>query len=101
MGHEEGYAGAVEERPARAAEDGLAKSGAAVQAHDDQVGARRIVLAVPTAPRSLIRALRSEMDEVVCLRDSDDFASVGEAYADFHQVDDDEVVACLAAARAG
>ncbi|OGN44904.1 MAG: hypothetical protein A2623_01865 [Caulobacterales bacterium RIFCSPHIGHO2_01_FULL_70_19] len=64
-------------------------------------GARRIVLAVPTAPRSLIRALRSEMDEVVCLRDSDDFASVGEAYADFHQVDDDEVVACLAAARAG
>lgn len=63
-------------------------------------GARRIILAVPTGPRSLVRALRSEMDEVVCLRESGDFGSVGEAYADFRQVDDEEVVACLAAARA-
>lgn len=63
-------------------------------------GARRIVLAVPTGPRSLVRALRSEMDEVVCLRESGDFGSVGEAYVDFRQVDDEEVVACLAAARA-
>jgi putative phosphoribosyl transferase len=63
-------------------------------------GARRIILAVPTGPRSLVRALRSEMDEVVCLRGSGDFGSVGEAYADFRQVDDEEVVACLAAARA-
>lgn len=63
-------------------------------------GARRIILAVPTGPRSLVRALRSEMDEVVCLWESGDFGSVGEAYADFRQVDDEEVVACLAAARA-
>lgn len=63
-------------------------------------GARRIVLAVPTGPRSLVRALRSEMDEVVCLRESGDFGSVGEASVDFRQVDDEEVVACLAAARA-
>lgn len=64
-------------------------------------GVRRIILAVPTGPHSLLRALRTELDEVVCLHESDDVSSVGEAYGDFRQVEDDEVVAGLAAARVG
>lgn len=58
-------------------------------------GARRIVLAVPAAPRALAAALREEVDEFICLLQPDPFRSVGEAYRDFRQVSDAEVVACL------
>lgn len=62
-------------------------------------GARRIVLAVPVAPRPLAEAIRDQVDDFVCLVEPDPFRSVGEAYRDFHQVDDAEVIACLAEAR--
>lgn len=62
-------------------------------------GARRIVLAVPVAPRPLAEAFRDQVDDFVCLVEPDPFRSVGEAYRDFHQVDDAEVIACLAEAR--
>ncbi|GLS01111.1 phosphoribosyltransferase [Brevundimonas denitrificans] len=62
-------------------------------------GARRIVLAVPVAPRSLAEAFRDQVDDFVCLVEPEPFRSVGEAYRDFHQVDDAEVIACLAEAR--
>lgn len=62
-------------------------------------GARRIVLAVPVAPRPLAEAIRDQVDDFVCLVEPDPFRSVGEAYRDFHQVDDAEVIACLGEAR--
>ncbi|MDP3368765.1 MAG: phosphoribosyltransferase family protein [Brevundimonas sp.] len=58
-------------------------------------GVRRIVLAVPVAPPTLAAALREEVDEFVCLLEPDPFRSVGEAYRDFRQVSDADVVACL------
>lgn len=58
-------------------------------------GVRRIVLAVPVAPPSLASALREEVNDFVCLLEPDSFRSVGEAYRDFRQVSDAEVVACL------
>lgn len=58
-------------------------------------GVRRIVLAVPVAPRALASALRQEVDDFVCLLEPDLFRSVGEAYRDFPQVSDADVVACL------
>jgi predicted phosphoribosyltransferase len=62
-------------------------------------GPRRLVLAVPVcAPDSLAR-LREEADEVVCLIAPPQLRGVGEWYANFGQVSDDEVVAALGAGQ--
>ncbi|MEU0004809.1 phosphoribosyltransferase family protein [Streptomyces sp. NPDC006314] len=58
-------------------------------------GAARVVLAVPVAPRDFTRRLGVDADELVCLDTPWDFAAVGQFYADFTQVDDEEVTACL------
>ncbi len=57
-----------------------------------------LVLAVPVAPHDTLMELSREADRVVCLAEPEPFRAVGMHYADFHQVDDDEVVASLAAA---
>ena len=59
-----------------------------------------LVLAVPVAPASTIGELASECDEVVCLATPEPFGAVGAFYRDFHQNEDDEVIALLAEARA-
>jgi putative phosphoribosyl transferase len=58
----------------------------------------RLVLAVPVAPADTLAALRSEADELICLESPDAFGSIGEHYADFHQLSDQEVVDALEAA---
>jgi putative phosphoribosyl transferase len=62
-----------------------------------------LVLAVPVAPHDTLLALRSEVDRIVCLAEPYPFRAIGLHYVDFHQVEDDEVIAILdaAAARAG
>ncbi|WP_325743081.1 phosphoribosyltransferase [Brevundimonas sp.] len=62
-------------------------------------GARRIVLAVPVASRELAASLRQEVDELVCLVEPETLRSVGGWYADFHQISDAEVIACLDTVR--
>jgi len=60
-----------------------------------------LVMAVPVAAADTLRAMRNEADHVVCLAQPSPFHAVGLHYADFHQVDDDEVLAALQdAARA-
>jgi putative phosphoribosyl transferase len=59
-------------------------------------GALRIILATPVAPRTLAATLQDEVDDFVCLVEPEPFRSVGQAYRDFHQMDDAEVIACLA-----
>ncbi len=61
-------------------------------------GAARVVVAVPVAPVDAIVALEREADEVVCLATPEPFFAVGHHYADFHQVDDDELVALMRSA---
>ena len=56
-----------------------------------------LVMAVPVAPPDTIEALRREVDRVVCLAQPEPFYAVGAHYDDFHQVEDDEVMATLAA----
>ncbi|MBL8711149.1 MAG: phosphoribosyltransferase [Rhodospirillaceae bacterium] len=56
---------------------------------------RRLILAVPVAPREVAMALRAEVDELVCLREEDDFGAVGAFYRSFPQVSDAEVVGIL------
>ena len=72
---------------------------AALQALHRQHPAQ-LVLAVPVAPPDTARALRREVDHLVCLQVPEEFDAVGLHYDDFHQVNDDEVLALLADAPA-
>lgn len=51
----------------------------------------RVVVAVPVGPPSTCRELATEADDVVCATMPQGFEAVGQAFADFHQVSDDEV----------
>jgi putative phosphoribosyl transferase len=58
-------------------------------------GARRVVLAVPVAPPGWEQRFGGVADECVALSTPAGFVAVGQAYEDFGQTTDDEVVACL------
>lgn len=62
-----------------------------------QLGAAKVVLAVPVAPARAIVELK-EPDDVVCLLSPQDFKAVGYYYHDFSPTDDREVVQLLDAA---
>lgn len=72
----------------RAALKGLAKA-----------GPQQMILAVPVAPREVVEDLKSLVDEVVCLAMPDPFISVGRHYAEFPQLEDQEVIDLLAEAQ--
>lgn len=61
-------------------------------------GPQAVVVAVPVGPASGCRMLAREADDVVCATMPRDFNAVGQVYADFHQVSDDEVRALLSTA---
>ena len=65
-----------------------------------QLGAARVIAAVPVASSEALRLLRAEADEVVCALEPELFQAVGEWYRDFEQTDDTEVAALLAQSRA-
>ena len=78
-------------------DDGIATGGtmrAALKAMH-QTEARRIVIAVPVASPDMIKALRHEADDVICLRKHEPFVAVGLHYVDFRQTMDEEVVRLL------
>lgn len=60
---------------------------------------RHLILAVPVCPRDSLARLRREADETVCLIAPSQFRGVSEWYQDFSQIDDQEVIAALGAAR--
>ncbi|MCU1532726.1 MAG: phosphoribosyl transferase [Arthrobacter sp.] len=62
-----------------------------------QMGAARVVMAVPVAPAETLLSL-TEPDEVVCLATPAQFTAVGYHYRDFSPTEDDEVVLLLEAA---
>jgi putative phosphoribosyl transferase len=64
-----------------------------------QMKPKHLVVAVPVAPADTIAALAGDVDEVVCLEQPEFFHAIGNHYADFHQVPDDEVIAALHAAE--
>ena len=57
--------------------------------------ASRLVLALPVAPADTAARLRAEAAELVCLWQSALFRCVADFYDDFHQIEDDEVIALL------
>jgi putative phosphoribosyl transferase len=60
-----------------------------------------IIVAVPVGPQSACRELAREADDVVCATMPPAFDAVGQVYADFHQVSDDEVRKLLATPTGG
>ena len=78
-------------------DDGIA-TGATVRAACQVAraqGASRVVVAVPVCSPDTAERLRKEVDELVCLESPAWFFGVGQVYADFRQVSDDEVVDLL------
>jgi predicted phosphoribosyltransferase len=74
-------------------DDGIA-TGASMRAALAAVrtaGPARLIVAVPVGPRQVCQALRRDADDVVCSATPARFESVGQVFADFHQVSDDEV----------
>lgn len=81
-------------------DDGLA-TGATMIAALHSARARhpgRLVCAVPVAAPDSLERVRPLADEVVCLAAPWEFQAVGQYYERFPQVEDDEVIAALAAA---
>jgi putative phosphoribosyl transferase len=81
-------------------DDGLA-TGATMIAALHATRARRparLVCAVPVGAPDSLERVRPYCDELVCLEAPEEFYAVGQFYRDFGQVEDDEVIALLAAA---
>lgn len=65
-----------------------------------QLGAARVVAAVPVASSEALEFMRAEADDVVCPVEPEILVAVGEWYCHFEQTDDTEVAALLAQSRA-
>lgn len=83
-------------------DDGLATGGtaraaiASIRAQNP----KKIVLAVPVVSAETVRALTSDVDEVIASVTPNELYAVGFWYDDFRQVPDDEVIRLLARRRA-
>ena len=79
-------------------DDGIA-TGATAQAGIQAArrrGARKVVLAVPVAPRESLAGLRSMVDELHCLATPEPFYAVGNFFEEWPQVSDAQVRSLLA-----
>ncbi|MEV0671867.1 phosphoribosyltransferase family protein [Mycobacterium sp. NPDC050441] len=77
-------------------DDGIATGATMLAAVRAVRAARRVVVAVPVGPPTVSGQLMEEADDVVCISTPPQFEAVGQAFADFHQVSDDEVRRLLA-----
>lgn len=58
---------------------------------------RRLIAAVAVAPAETLERVEAEADEVICLEVPEPFYAVGQFFADFSEVSDEDVVATLRA----
>jgi putative phosphoribosyl transferase len=87
----------VRDRTAIVVDDGIA-TGASMQVALSAIrrrGPRHMVLAVPVAAPDSLARLRPFVDECVCLDAPVDLGAIGMFYDDFHNVEDEEVIALL------
>jgi putative phosphoribosyl transferase len=83
----------VSEKTVILVDDGIA-TGATIRAAIaslHQRGARKIVVASPVAPESVVISLSNVAEEIVCVLKPRDFGGVGWWYEDFSQTTDEEV----------
>jgi putative phosphoribosyl transferase len=75
-------------------DDGIA-TGATILASakwiKDKHNCKKLVIAVPLAPREILEDLNRAADKVIVLYTPEPFGAVGRFYQDFNQVSDDEV----------
>lgn len=78
-------------------DDGAATGGTMFAAIDDvrNIGATKIIVALPVCPPDTKEELRKRADEAVVLATPKDFNAVGKWYREFPQVEDDEVLRLL------
>lgn len=57
----------------------------------------QLVLAVPVAPPAVVKLLRQDVDQLICLAMPEPFSAIGAHYRHFDQVSDDTVVSLLRA----
>lgn len=78
-------------------DDGVATGSTAIAAIRliEELGARRVVLAVPVGAPDTIESLRSVADDVVSVATPQRFGAVGRFYDRFDQVSDEEAMAYL------
>lgn len=62
-------------------------------------GASKVILAAPVGPIGVQRTMRPDADEVFCLHTPVDLIAIGEAYDNFSQTTDQEVIDLLRLAR--
>lgn len=64
-------------------------------------GAEQIILAIPVAPSSAVRKLKTSpnIDKVVCLHQPERFYAIGQFYRDFGQVSDEQAISILESAE--
>jgi len=92
----------VADRTVLLVDDGLATGYTALAAARAvrAAGPASLVLALPVGPAGTVARLRGEVDELVCLSTPEPFFAVGQFYAEFAQVTDEEVVAKMRERRA-
>ena len=56
---------------------------------------REVIVAVPVASPCRLEAIQVLCDEIVCLHSPEEFYAIGQFYADFSQLEDDEVIRLL------
>ncbi len=78
-------------------DDGLATGATALSAIHviRKMQASKIVLALPVCPEDAVNRFRQEVDELVVLSTPEVFYAVGQSYADFDQISDEQVKALL------
>jgi putative phosphoribosyl transferase len=64
-----------------------------------KLGLKRLVAAIPVGPAETLWEVRHKVDELVVLSQPEPFIAVGNHYRNFAQVEDDEVVEYLKAAK--
>lgn len=62
---------------------------------------KKLVLAIPVAANDSLLRLSALVDQTICLGSPPDFYGVGQFYREFHQLDDEEVVALMAEFSSG
>jgi putative phosphoribosyl transferase len=93
----------LEGKVAVVVDDGVATGGTAAAAlrWARAKGAKKVVLAVPVAPREAVRRLEADADEVRVLATPEPFFAVGQWYGSFPQVSDERVIELLSTSAGG